>query len=200
MSLIAFIFWMEQNTNRHYKNSPIRLLYILVSNWKKILKLAEGRTSFLRIVSNSSNLFIRMPDQIRKVISPLLSDIGDLKMRRMFVVYSSFLCWGIKPTSAQMAVMISPITIQSNNENSTETNNYYDRYFEIKFSTIKQSKLYEEVFGTIRIYPFKQSTPPCQKKKLFWRPLDMSKRGRHFLFCQSIIKESLTVAILFILI
>ena len=95
-----------------------------------------------------------MPDQIHKVILRFLSDLGDLKMRRMFVVYSSFLCWGIKPTSAQMAVMISPITIQSNNENCTETNTYYDRYFEIKYSTITQRKLYEQVFGTIHSFYF----------------------------------------------
>ena len=113
------------------------LFCILVSNWKKIFKLAEGRTSFFE-----NSKFIRMPDQIPKVILRFLSDLGDLKMRRMFVVYSSFLCWGIKPTSAQMAVMISPITIQSNNENSTETNNYYDRYFEIK-SALKPQILME---------------------------------------------------------
>ena len=142
-----------------------------------------------------------MPDHIPKVILRFLSDLGDLKMRRMFVVYSSFLCWGIKPTSAQMAVMISPITIQSNNENCTETNTYYDRYFEIKYSTIKQRKLYEQVFGTIRIYPFKQSTLPCQKKKVILKASDMSERGRFFLFCQYILKgESHFVAILFILI
>ena len=103
------------------------LFYILVSNWKKDLQVGRGQNQFFE-----NSKFIRMPDQIPKVILRFLSDLGDLKMRRMFVVYSSFLCWGIKPTSAQMAVMIPAITIQSNNENCTETNTYYGRYFDMK--------------------------------------------------------------------
>ena len=75
--------------------------------------------------------------------------------------------------------MISAITIQSNNENCTETNTYYDRYFEIKYSTIKQRKLYEQVFGTIRIYPFKQSTLPCQKKS-YLKALRNVREGARF--------------------
>ena len=152
---------------------------------KKDLQVGRGQNQFFE------NSFSNLPDQIHKVILRFLSDLGDLKMRRMFVVYSSFLCWGIKPTSAQMAVMISPITIQSNNENCTETNTYYDRYFEIKYSTIKQRKLYEQVFGTIRIYPFKQSTLPCQKKKLFWRPQTCQKGGDFFYFANTFWRESL---------
>ena len=98
-----------------------------------------------------------------------------------------------------MAVMISAITIQSNNEDCTETNTYYGRYFDIKESTIKQRKLYEQVFGKIRIYPFKQSTLPCQKKS-YLKALRNVRGGRDFLFCQYIIEESVTVAILFVLI
>ena len=124
---------------------PIVIMKVAQLGYYTFLPLTEKRSfswqrAELFFFENSK--FIRMPDQIHKVILRFLSDLGDLKMRRMFVVYSSFLCWGIKPTSAQMAVMISPITIQSNNENCTETNTYYDRYFEIKYSTIKQRKIW----------------------------------------------------------